>query len=330
MKLLLFIPFIFVTLLQSDEDSWNLEAIHFTMENDANVDTDLNYTHGDQISLLFSRKDIKDSWLYIPFTETRNKEHFISFAFANQMFTPYEKYSVENIEDDRPYAGWTYFEIALHQATKNSLDSLTTQVGIVGPSAKMEELQNFYHDLIGVRHSTGWDNQLKDELGIQINYMHKWRYSYDKFFGMDSVLVPYTGANLGNVSIKASGGLLYRIGWSIPDDFGTDSIDEGSFTSVPMYSGAVNSMPNTWSFYFNLIAGSNLVIRDIFLDGNTFKESHSIEKEYLNAYIGGGVSMRYKNFTLHYNHQYYTKQYEGRGKHRPYRGYGAATISYNF
>ncbi len=330
MKIVFLICVTLLSALNANEESWRLKSIYYSMENDANVETDLNYTHGMQLAALFSRKNAQDSWLNVPFSDINDKERYISFTLSNQMFTQYEKYSEEHLEDDRPYAGWNYVEVALHQVYDNLLDSLTLQVGIVGPSARMEELQHFYHDLIDVRHSTGWHNQIKDEIGVQLNYMRKWHYSYSDFLGLNSTLTPYAGANLGNVSIKASGGALYRVGWNIPKDFGVDNMNEGSFPLIPLHSSNVDEVPSSWSLFFNFACGSNIIARDIFLDGNTFKESKSIEKNYVTAYLAGGISIRYKNFTLNYNHQYYTKEYESRGDHKPYRGYGSAILSYNF
>ena len=160
--------------------------------------------------------------------------------------------------------------------------------------------------------------------------MHKWRLELPKIYDLESVLVPYAGANFGNASIKASGGALYRIGFNIPKDFGMNSINEGSFSSLPTESKAIVNHSSKWSLNFNISAGTNLVARDIFLDGNTFKDSHSVDKNYLNAYGAAGVSARYKKFSIDYQHQYYTKEYEQRGLHKNYKGYGSLIFTYSF
>ena len=68
----------------------------------------------------------------------------------------------------------------------------------------MEDLQISFHDVLDARHSAGWEYQLKDELAFNLNYMHKHYLEFSKFKGVESTLVPYLGAELGNVSTKAS------------------------------------------------------------------------------------------------------------------------------
>lgn len=324
-KLILFL--LLASFLNANENLFGLESFNYSMENDNDFHTDFGYTHGAKISLLFYRQN---SFLNIPFISSENTNNFISFSYANQMYTPYDLDETQLIEDDRPYAGYSYIEIGLHQTTDTNLDSLTLQTGIVGPSSGMENLQNLFHKSIDASNASGWNYQLKDEFIMQLNYMHKWRVEYSKIYGLETVLVPYAGANIGNASIKASGGALYRIGFNIPKDYGMNSMNEGSFSSLPTHSKAIVNDSSKWSLNLNVSAGSNLVVRDIFLDGNTFKDSHSVDKNYFNAYASVGGSARYKNFSIDYQHNYYSKEYKQRGLHKTYKGYGSLILTYSF
>lgn len=316
--------------LNANEELFEFETFSYSMENDNDVYNDFGYTHGAKISLLFYRGNTEKNFLNIPFTSSQNTNNFISFSYANQMYTPYDLNETQLIKDDRPYAGYSYIEIGLHQTTESYLDSLTLKTGIVGPSSGMERLQNIFHSRIDATNASGWDHQLKDEFIIQLDYMHKWRLELSKVYDLETVLIPYAGANFGNASIKASGGALCRIGFNIPKDFGMNSMNEGSFPSLPIESKAIISTPSKWSIFFNISAGSNLVARDIFLDGNTFKDSHSVDKNYFNAYASVGGSARYKNFSVDYQHNYYTKEYKQRGLHKEYKGYGTLILTYSF
>ena len=322
-KLTLFL--LLASFLNANEELFELETFNFSMENDRFAYTDFGYSHGARISLLFYRGDTTDSLLNIPFTSPQNRNNFISFAYAQQMFTPYDLEESQLIKDDRPYGGYAYIEIALHQTTQSDLDSLTLQTGVVGKSSGMEALQVYYHEKIDARVANGWQHQLENGFIMQLNYMHKWRLEYPKVYGLDSVLVPYAGANVGNASIKASGGALYRIGLNIPKDFGMNSMNEGSFSSLPTHTKAVVNNPSKWSLFLNMTAGTNLVAKDIFLD-----DWHEVNRNYLNAYAAAGASARYKNFSVDYQHNYYTKDYEQRGLHKTYKGYGSLIFSYSF
>ncbi len=324
MKKLILLLYV-ISILNAEEELFKLTKFSYSMENDADFHTDFGYTHGATLSLLFYRGNTQNSFLNIPFTSSQNSNNFISFAYANQMFTPSDLNESQIIKDERPYAGYSYIEIGLHQTTEINLDSLTLQTGLIGPLSGMEKLQNSFHVFIDAPDAAGWDNQLENKFIIQLNYMHKWRLKLSKIYDFDSVLVPYTGANIGNASLKASAGALYRIGWNIPKDFGMNSMNEGSFSSLPTESKAIVNDPSKWSLFLNLSAGSNLVVHDIFLE-----DWYEVDRNYFNVYGAAGVSARYKKFSIDYQHQYYTKDYEQRGFHKNYKGYGSLIFTYNF
>jgi len=321
----LIIFLLLTNLLNAAEKLFELESFNFSMENDRFALTDFGYSHGARTSLLFYRGDTTESFLNIPFTSSQNTNNFISFAYAQQMFTPYDLEESQLIKDDRPYAGYSYIEIALHQTTQTDLDSLTLQTGVVGPSSGMEDLQTFYHEKIDATEANGWSNQLKNEFIFQLNYMHKWRLELADIYGLETVLIPYSGLNLGNASIKASAGAQYRIGFNIPKDFGVNSMNEGSYSSLGVEPKSILNESSKWALMFNLSAGSNLVARDIFLD-----DWYSVERNYFNAYLSAGATGRYKNLSVDYQYNYYTKDYKQRSRYKEYKGYGFITLTYNF
>lgn len=89
--------------------------------------------------------------------------------------------------------------LALVAETENRLDTWELDLGIVGPSARGEDVQNGFHGLIGVDEAAGWDNQLHDEFGYALIYERKWRNLWEHQgtgFGVD--ITPYVGGSLGN------------------------------------------------------------------------------------------------------------------------------------
>jgi hypothetical protein len=54
-------------------------------------------------------------------------------------------------------------------------------------------------------------------------------------------------------------------------------------------------------------------LRDIFLDGNTFKKSHRVEKECLVADLMVGIAFCYQRFKISYAYTFQTKEFEGQG-----------------
>ena len=317
----------FVSLLNAQSNDWRLERLNYYFENDIFSNTDSEYTDGSRFSMLMYRPKGTTEWLNIPFTQEYSRAHFISFSITQKMYTPSDLTRSELIVDDRPYAGWLYFEMGMHQSSEYHLDSLSLQVGVVGTASGMEQLQRLVHEATGSDVAQGWDNQLKNELGVQLNYQHKWRYVPKELWGVESSIVPYLGGEMGNVAITANTGILLRFGWNIPEDFGSSTIDEGGGNGIPVRTKCLVETPKPWSFNFYLSAGGTLVARDLFLDGNTFSSSHSVNKELFKGYSAFGISGRYENFNIDYIQTYHTKQYEnGTTSH----SIGSIIISYLF
>jgi len=309
MKKILVILMLFYTVTYA-EPTWQYERINMNFENDIFSGTDSEYTDGLQISALMYRPYATNKWLNIPFLHQSDRAHFISFSLTQQMFTPADLNASEPVPGDRPYAGYVYFEMGLHQSSNSDLDSLVFQLGIIGPASGMEGLQKFVHENIGSDIPQGWDNQLSNEVTLQINYQHKWRYVPQPVLGVESSFIPFVGAELGNVAVKANTGALFRFGWHIPQDFGVTAVGEGGENGIPVKSGCLCKEDVPWSFNFHLAAGATAVARDIFLDGSTFTSSYSVSKEPFKGFASGGFSARYKNYSFDYIHTFHTKQFK--------------------
>ncbi len=319
--------FCIVGILGAEEGDWSLERINYYFENDIFANTDSEYSDGSRLTFLLYRPDTNDSWLKIPFTDGSDRAHFISFSMTQQIYTPSDLNASALIEDDRPYAGWVYFEMGLHQSSNTHLDSLSLQVCIIGPASGMEQLQAYVHERFGSEIAQGWDNQLNNEIGLQLNYLHKWRFVPETVGGIESSIIPYIGGDFGNIAINANAGAQFRLGWNIPEDFGSSSIDEGGENGIPVRTKCLVKSSARWGFNLQLAAGATAVARDIFLDGNTFSESHSVSKKYLKGYGAIGFSGRYRNLNIDYIQTYQTRQFdEGRAVH----SIGSVILSYLF
>ena len=320
-NLLLFLP---LFTLQAQE--WQLKNTNLYIENDADVRTDEAYSHGAKLSFLFFRDDLKESPLHIPFTNYKSSDNYISFAYTQQLFTPNDIEATELVIDDRPYVGYMSVQSGLHQSLNNTLKSLIIQLGIVGPSAKMEDVQEFVHGLIGSPMPQGWDNQIGDEMIFQINYGEKKYYDLKKIFSLDTVVIPEYGFELGNASTKLYGGLLYRFGWGIPKDYGSFSIDNHSYSKIPLTAKKIVEKKG-WKFCFNLGLKANAIAQNIFLDGNSNKESHSVEKNNFTLEGTYGFSLVYNQMSLDYTRTQSTKEFKNQ---KNYLGYGSLLFSYSY
>ena len=325
--------FIFVNLSAKEtetpeiDNSWVLERTNFQYENDLVFNSDSGYTSGIKLENIYSIKNITSLWLKMPFFYDEKNHHFTSIGVSQQIFTPQNVASKEVVVDDRPYAGWLYIDFGLHESTEDELYSLNLQVGIVGPGSLAEESQKTVHRIRDEFIPRGWDNQLKNELGINLILQHKWRLVPGPLYGIESNFMPFVEASVGNVKTYARVGALMRFGVNTGNDFGSSSIDVGGESGIPTAPGSLLTEGKDWSFSVNLGLALTAVAHDIFLDGNTFESSHSVEKESFVVYASYGLSARYKHFAIEYILTDTTKEFKLQPKSHEY---GSILISYIF
>ena len=331
-KLLLTLLFLYCSSLFAQEDTkeknnWIFDRLNLYIDNDTYFGTDSGYSTGERITALYhiSKQDYSVYDL-LGYANEKTYSYF-TFSLTNQIFTPTDTLTTALLPNDRPYAGWTYLESAIHKTTTNELRSLSLKVGMIGPASGSKQIQNEFHRFIDTDTVAGWENQLGNELGINLKFTQKWRYFHKLTKNIESSFIPFISAELGNVAINTTGGMMARIGLNIPKDYGVSSVDIGSDPGIPVYGEYKNMRLKPWSFSFNLIAAGSFIGRDIFLDGNTFSSSHSVNIKHLVAYYGVGLTLRYKNFVVDLMEIETTKQFD---LQKETHGVGTVIISYLF
>lgn len=312
----------------------------FYLENDFFSGTDRHYTNAVKFSYI--SKDLRKenngdglpSWARRVLEKTRISDreifhHNIAVSLGQNIYTPREISEEALIEDDRPYAGWTYLSTALQSQSQNVLNSLELSLGIVGPSALAEESQEIFHGWFETTEPEGWDNQLKDEPGLMLTFQRFQRSLHQSVgdrFAWD--VIPHAGLTLGNVFTYANLGSEVRFGYNLPADFGTSLIRPGGGTSIPV-SMADPRLKSRMDFSWSLFAGfdGRAVARNIFLDGNTFRDSHSVDKKYFVADVYAGISLVYKKIRLTYTQVYRTEEFHGQDSGQ---GFGSVTMAVMF
>ncbi|MGB2222232.1 lipid A deacylase LpxR family protein [Neptunomonas sp.] len=322
-------------------DPWTFNTY---FENDLFDGTDQSYTNGvrfswvspdldnylldERIPLWLRRINAQFSPLY-PVTEsyTDNVQRKLIFTIGQEMYTPTDKKRKTVDPDDRPFAGWLYAGFGYHAKTDNKMNSVEVNLGVVGPASYAHETQDFIHDLRGIETFQGWDNQLRNELGIQVVYEHKHRlYKNTLYNNISYDFITHAGGSVGNVATYGNLGAEYRIGWNLPDDFGTSALRPGGDNSAPGNSDPRLRYEGRGIHGFISI-DARAVLHNIFLDGNTFTDSHSVDKEYFVADAAIGVSAIYDRWKISYAHVHRTKEF--RSQKKPQR-FGSISVSYSY
>jgi len=309
---------------------------NFTLywENDFFTGTDQDYTNGLKLtwSTAFSR--IEDSgppaWsrpVYgiLPFVDEHDSDLAFSISLGQDIYTPQDTESTEVVIDDRPYAGYTYLAAGFHSHRKNRKNTWEIQLGIVGPASQAESVQNFAHDLVDSDRARGWKNQLKNEVTLDFIYESQWRVWSRKLYSNFSFdLIPHMGTRIGMARTYVNGGAELRTGWKLPDDFGSCPIRAGCEVTPPF---PVNGIRNS-SLHLFVSTDGKYVLHDIFLDGNTFRDSHSVDKNPLVGEINWGIIWQISRIKITYSIALRSKQFDTQLASN--HDYGSVSLSYSY
>lgn len=297
---------------------------NIVIENDIFAGSDSDYTNGIRFAWLSSEENMpllaRRIAGILPLAGEGNKR--ISIAAGQSMFAPEDLSRRDLVKNDQPYAGWLYGSVGMVSDTGKTLDNVMLTVGVVGPLSFAEQSQKFVHKVVDSPRPNGWDNQLKNEPGIVLTYERKWRNLYKiSPFGLSADVTPHVGVNLGNINTDAAVGATLRLGYDLPADYGPPRIRP----SLPGSDFFVPSQ-DLGAYLFTTI-GERAVARNIFLDGNTFRDSPSVDKKYFVGSLQVGAAVTYGETRLSYTHVLMTKEYSTQ-KHPSV--FGALTLSHRF
>lgn len=288
-------------------------------ENDVFNNTDIYYTNGVKLSWLSAdlvgwgqtgwRQTLVEA---LPFVNRPEGQKNFGVAFGQNMFTPRDNTLSNPDPSDRPYAGWTYLELAFVSKTPAVSDTVSLQVGVVGPSSLAGKTQSTIHRWIGCARAQGWDYQLHDEVGVNLVYERRWRlYARTLFQRLGVDLIPHVGASLGNVQTYANGGGTVRFGLNLPSDFGVQLARAGSVGGTPTDDLDPRvSLKHNFSIFVFGAADGRAIARDLFLDGNTFRDSRSVDREDFVADFSYGVGLIAGRWQLTYTQVRRTREFK--------------------
>ncbi len=281
--------------------------LFFSLDNDQLGGGDRGYTGGIRLSWMSSPSFQAENspWLkWIPFVKRPDSATALSITLGQHIYTPLDLAAKGLIIDDRPYAGALYLSLGIHNRSRLFQDVLEFTLGVVGPSSGAEQTQNLFHTLFGNITARGWPNQLKDEFVFACAYEHKRKVYYaggSKGAGFE--IIPHWGGGIGNLHTYVSGGVQFRWGWRLPDEFGSSVTRPGGFRNIGF------RQKGDWSLYLCGGINNSWVIRNIFLDGSTLRDSHSVEKKPFTADLFLGLTTRIQNIQISLEYVYWTKRY---------------------
>jgi hypothetical protein len=221
-----------------------------------------------------------------------------SFALGTITQTPDEIQRSELIKNDVPYAGVLALEASWYGFNDDEFRGFEFVVGVLGPAALGKQLQTTAHKLTGANRPRGWRHQLKNEPIINLNYMRKKKISrmgnptgwaFDTAFSGN--------ASLGNLVTKVTSSIEMRWGHNMPQGF--------TFIPDPIgfgmnYKAALKpANPRAAAYYGSLTLRGTGVLYNVLLDGNTFRNSHSVDKEPVFGEVIFGFHYERESWSVH-------------------------------
>lgn len=301
-------------------------TLSVVLENDWFNGSDSHYTNGFSVGWVPGAAAPPPQWAVnlarlLPwFPQQGEVRH--GYAFGQSTFVPSDITVADPPLTDRPYAGWLYASLGLAADSGSTLDQFGVTVGVVGPASFAEDTQKFFHEALGSDDPQGWDTQLENEPGVVLTYQRSWRGpATGGASGPQFDFVPHAGAALGNVYTYANAGVTLRYGTQLPNDYGAPYVRQG----LPAASNFTTASDFGW-YVFAGVEG-RAVAHNIFLDGNTFRDSRSVDKKPFVGDLQFGFVLDWPDVRVSYTHVLRTREFRTQEDND---GYGAVSVALKF
>lgn len=318
--------------LAQDAEAGNRGVFSIVVENDSlSSGADRNYTSGIKLAYVSQIEEVPD--LLSPAraltrTFSGSDPDFWGVAFGHSIFTPEDINANPAPPDQHPYAGWLYMQVMVGAEEDRPgnlepryLDTYELELGITGPSAMGEEAQRGIHEWLGAPDPQGWDSQLNDEVAFAVSFDRRWRPPWAQLStdvgGLEFDLTPNAGVTLGTLRTEARLGVAARVGWRLDNDYGPPRV-RPSLSGIEHFSGG----PFSWQVFAGV--QGRAVAHNLFLDGNTFEDSASVDRNPYVADFQTGLAVSAGSWRLAYTYVWRTEEFETQGGRQDF---GAVAIS---
>lgn len=311
----------------AEEKKEEVGIFSLVLENDLFADTDRRYTNGFRFTYMTPKGGepdwLREAALRLPAFDG-SSDIRVEYAFGQNMYTASDKLLRDPPRDDRPYAGWLYGSVGVVARTGPVLDQASLSLGVVGPAAMAHETQDVIHRIVNSPLAEGWDTQLENEPTLQFTYQRSWQsreFELPLGFAVDAT--PHAGFALGNVFTYANTGAMLRFGQNLPTDYGPLRVQPslpGSGYFEPSQHGSIG-----WYLFAGV--DGRAMAHNIFLDGNTFRDSRSVDREVFVGDAQFGFAVVLDGVRFAYTYVLRTREY--RSQDDPDE-FGVVSVSFRF
>ncbi|MEM9837911.1 MAG: lipid A deacylase LpxR family protein [Pseudomonadota bacterium] len=294
--------------------TWSL-----TWENDGFFGSDDNYTAGLRLSYLSGNQELDpmgsflaDKILKLDTSPDKLRVRR-GISIAQEIYTPEDVDVAEPLPDQHPYAGYLYVRFTRLIEQADRVDQVSLDLGVVGPSALGQEAQNFIHDVVGRERYLGWDNQIDDTPGVNLNYDRQKRIAHGPETGLSWDCILNSGFSLGTVDTSVRAGGNVRIGQNLRSGFGPPRVR-------PATAGSGFFRPQDGMAWYLFAGGeARAVAHNIFLDGSLFRDGDpSVEKNDIVADLQSGAAFQLGRTQLSFTYVWRTQEFETQNENQQF------------
>jgi hypothetical protein len=254
-----------------------------------------------------------------------NDSSSIFYSLGQNIFSPRDIALNPTDAAQRPYAGFLYGSIGMMTFTGNHSDEVELTLGIVGPGSLAENTQKFIH-----KHVTdspmpkGWGAQLENEPGIMLAWQRAHPAALKGIAGpLHWSTTPHYGLTLGNVYTFANAGFNVQLR---PNNGALQDAPVRVRPAMPG-SGYFDIPEKKWGWYLFAGVDGRALARNIFLDGNTFEDSPSVDKNHFVFDSNAGLALTYDKYRISYTLVHRTKEFKEQDEAQVF---GVITLGHRF
>lgn len=226
-----------------------------------------------------------------------NHENGFYAALTQELNTPADTRTANPAADDLPYSAALYFSygqgrVLDRDGRRDCLFVWEFQLGVVGPAAGGQTIQNSIHRLIGVPTAAGWETQQPNEIVANLNLDFRKRFLLPgERPGLRDLLFR-AGAELGTIRTEFILGAELRWGLGLERSWGNTSIRQcPAFDPVSRLRGDL-ARPAIAAWFF-VDAQVEVVVRNYATDGSNFMSTRGVPRDPVVGQLAVGYSFQF-------------------------------------
>ena len=243
-----------------------------------------------------------------------NRGDHTFFSLTQEINTPSDTSNANPSENDQPYSGalylgWGYGAILDRGGRKDCMFSVEAKLGVIGPSAGGETIQNKFHELIGTPSAAGWGSQVNDEVLLNLDGEFRRRFDLDPTGHDYRDLIARAAVELGTMRSEVLLGAQLRWGVNLDKSWGHSFVRHSNGYDPIDALRASASRPN-FSYWAFADTQLEVVVRNYAVDGGNFRESRGVTRSPVVLQCAVGTTFQVYSCSATYFIAARTKEFE--------------------